>query len=312
MVNKINIITSKFGTDYKIVGNNEIAYCCPYCQNKRGKKDLDYKLYVNTSNLIFHCFKCQASGKIKIDLGIKENSVYSKLLSLSEPNRQLQEQIENDTYSTFYVPDIKITRDSVAYNYLINRGIDDDKIDFYNIKLGIKDYFGRIIIPNMLYGEWTDMFSARTYLNQIPKYQNPIGCKKTSAVFNLHNQTRNGKIYIVEGAITAICAGKDAVCLYGSSPDKEQVRKIAEYAFSEINCVLDNDPSGRKGQYKLLEMLSGMLPNSEHLYACFLQEGIDAADIGEKEFKRYVKENRIQYDKRFYKYIDLNKKGNCK
>lgn len=299
---KLNIITEKFGLDYRPASNDNIHYCCPFCSSRRGKKDNDYKLYISIPKMKFICFKCGAKGRLFNNIELSNDSVYKSIIDTCIP----KEEDNEDDYNMFYLPNKPIINGTLAHEYLLKRGISDDLIKFYNIRMGIDNLFGRIVVPNILYGQeesWTDMYSARSYTNQEPKYRNPEGCRKTNAVFNLHNQQKGGKVYVVEGAITSICAGKDSICVYGSSPSDEQIAMIANFGFKEIYCVLDNDPSGRKGNMMLSEKLSNIVNSDTTIYTSQLPEGIDAADIGEEKFKKYVEQNKVEYFSSVYTKI---------
>lgn len=305
---KLKIITDRFGTDYRSAKDNNIHYCCPFCLSRRGKADHDYKFYVSIPKMKFICFKCGAKGRISSQISLSNDSVYKSILDLSE----CEDDSSDDGYNMFYLPNKDIKKGTLAHEYLIKRGISDEMIKFYNIRMGIDNLFGRIVVPNILYGQdgsWTDMYSARSYTNQDPKYRNPEGCKKTNAVFNLHNQKKGGRVYVVEGAITSICAGKDSICTYGSSPSDEQISMIANFGFKEIYCVLDNDPSGRKGNAMLSEKLSNVVNSDVTIYTSHLPEGLDAADVGEEKFKKIVEQNKVEYFSSVYTKIFMLMKG---
>lgn len=299
---KLNIIIDKFGSDYRLASQDNIHYRCPFCLKRRGKKDNDYKLYVSIPKLKFICFKCGAKGRLFNDISLSNDSVYKNIINLYDSS----DEDEEDNDNMFYLPNKQIQKGTLAHEYLLKRGINDDLINYYNIRMGTDNLFGRIVVPNIIYGQdksWTDMYSARSYMNQIPKYRNPEGCKKTNAIFNLHNQKEGGKVYVVEGAITSICAGKDSICIYGSSPSNEQISRIVNYNFREIYCVLDNDPSGRKGNVALSEKLSKMVKSETTIYTASLPEGIDAADVGEEKFKKFVEKSKIEYFSSVYTKI---------
>lgn len=301
----LNKAIERFGSDYiPDTKSDEIMYVCPFCEEKIGKIKTDRKLYVNVSNKHdksgkFHCFRCGTKGiirKSKISLN-DTTGVYRDLLGLSECEEDSNEDEEN----MFFVKNTQIVDGTVAFNYLKNRGITREHINYYNLRLGVGDLYGRIVIPNKIYGRegvWTDMYQARSYLNQIPKYKNPDGAKKSSVVFNLHNQLKGGDIVIVEGAITAICGGKNCVGVYGCHPSKDQINQILEKEPKSIVCCLDYDEAGRVGNIELLESLSKKY-NGE-LFQVNMPEGVDAADIGEEKFREYVEKNKFRYYSKFY------------
>lgn len=215
--------------------------------------------------------------------------------------RKVSEENNEDDENMFYVPNVKIPEDSVAHKYCTSRGITDEMIDFYDIRLGMDDLFGRIVIPNETYGSrriWTDMYSARSYLDQNPKYMNPRASKKSGVVFNLHNIKEGSEVYVVEGAITAIHAGRDAVAVYGCHPSDIQLQNIMNKNPSCIYCVLDNDEAGRPGNEDMARRFSSKFDGN--VYIVYMPNGKDAADMGESRFKEYVKNNKILYGSSIY------------
>lgn len=307
-----DLCISTFGSSYIGDGpdsTGNLHYNCPFCLKKRGKADTDGKLYVKVKSVgngdykklgKFHCFKCNSRGKLSSNNNYGSNvQVYDKLIRLYN-NQDIDEDDSDD--NMFYVPNISIPENSIAEKYLFERGISRSMIDFYNMRLGVGNLFGRIVIPNNLFGEegiWTDMYSARSYLNDIkPKYKNPRDAEKHNCVFNINNLVEGGVCYVVEGAITAICAGKEACATYGCSPSDVQIRMIVEKKLSEIYCVYDNDEAGLLGNRKLSGMLYEEISNNmlrTKLFMVLMPEGIDAADMGEEAFKEYVDKNKVPY-----------------
>lgn len=289
--NNLRMIVDAFGSSY-IISNDQLRYNCPFCEKRRGKADTDYKLYVSTTNLMFYCFKCESKGRIKKQ-SVESDGIYHYVQNLlSFDNVEATESDDN----TFYLPNVSIPDNSVAMKYLIDRGFTKDDIEFYNIRLGTGSLFGRVVVPNELYGScWTDMYSARSYLNQTPKYRNPEGASKTSSVFNINNLKEGDECYVVEGVFTAIAAGRNAVAIYGCHPSEEQITKIRDKHFSKIYCILDNDSAGVRGQAELSDKLYKSCIGSD-IYTVKMPEGKDAADMKRDEFISYVAEHHKLYE----------------
>lgn len=304
---------NRFGSNYKLTHNQEqphMVYCCPFCESKRGKPDRSYKLYVSIKKLKFICFKCGSRGRLKRFVNESNSKAYESIMNIVNSDNDNEDSEEDNM---FYIPDKKIPKNTLAYKYLINRGINDEMIDYYNIRFGIDDLAGRIIVPNIVYSStWTDMYQARSYINQIPKYVNPPESNKSHSVFNLHRMQKGGICNVVEGAITSICAGKDSCGIYGSSPSDIQIASIISHEFEEINCVLDNDPSGRKGNIKLAQMLSDKLTDTRtKINIVTMPPGIDAADMGSIEFHKYVNSHKVEFNSKVYaKIIQLKGDNN--
>lgn len=292
-----NRMIQLFGNNYTMASEGEARYDCPFCLKRRGKADRDGKFYVNIYNGKYNCFKCGAKGRLfKSSVAFSSNiDVYNRLFDMFREIKEDEVSDNDEDSNTFYIPNIKIRDGTLAYEYLESRGLGRDIIDYYDMRLGTDELFGRIVIPNIVYGErgiFTDMYSARSYTNQEPKYKNPKDAKKSDIVFNLHRIEDNCEnIYILEGAITAICTGKDGVATYGAHPSEAQISMIAAKNAKNIYCNLDNDSAGREPNIKLAEKMSELCPES-NVYLVFLPEGKDAADYGEKLYHEYVMDNR--------------------
>ena len=281
----LTLILDRFGDNYKPASHGEVTFNCPFCLKKRGKADNDHKLYVNTQSLKFHCFKCGSSGRLKrLVTNEKLSGVYEKLLKMGNPDLNVDEA-EDTNDNMFYFPVTQILPGTVAYDYCLKRGITSDLIKYYDIRLGINELAGRIVIPNNVYGMcWTDMYSARTIIDQIPKYKNPTGAKKNTLVFNLKSiEPNQDKVIIVEGVITAICGGKDCVATYGCHPSDDQLDQIIDRKPKSIYCCLDGDEAGQSGMKELLAYLSKHYTGN--LYFVKMPADQDACDMGYEKFR---------------------------
>lgn len=307
---KINIdkIIARFGEDYNINTRGNFDYNCPFCEETRGKADDDHKFVVDVKTTVYHCFKCNASGVLVKTKNSNAEKVIPYLVDyFTEDNDVKNNNTLNSSKLIEFKDVIPIEKNTVAYEYLKERQITDEQIEFYNIRNGINNNLGRIMIPNMIISKWTDYYQGRSYLNVNPKYLNPENIDKSNIVFNLHNQSKKQKrFYIVEGIFSAIRAGKDVGCIYGSSVSEVQVGLIAKYNFDEIYCCLDGDEAGTLGNKKLVSALS-QNTNSK-IYTIKLPYDKDPADLGEYKFKEYCeKHKRLFVNKTFdsiFSYFD--------
>lgn len=300
----IELVIKHFGSDYALSANGKnMSYVCPFCEEKLGKIKTDRKLGVNVDpmsphKLQWHCFRCGSSGR----LAFKKKDLYDNLQSLSSLAKMLQpkedEEYTPDEYNMTYIPKSPIKVGTEPYNYLINRGITDEKIEYYQLRLGEDQFSKRIIIPNKLYGQtWCDVFQARDYTGKKqPKYLNPAGIDKSKIVFNLHRQPKNPEeLIIVEGCITAICGGKNCVGTYGCHPSKSQIEQILSVKPKTLICCYDNDDAGNEGMKQLVRDIVSR-GYKENLYYVNMPKGKDAADLGEEAFQEYVRKNKKKYD----------------
>ena len=294
-IEKINIdkIIERFGEDYRINTKGNLDYNCPFCESVRGKPDFEHKFVVDVKTTVYNCFKCHTSGIIVKTKYSNSEKIISYLLDYLKPEDKNEIEL-NSTSLISFSDVVSISKNSVAYEYLKSRKITDEQILYYNLMNGINNNLGRIMIPNMLVSKWTDFYQGRSYLNKEPKYLNPEDVDKSNIVFNLHNQNKYQKrIYIVEGVFSAIRAGKDVVCIYGSSISDVQINLIKKYNFGEIYCCLDGDEAGTIGNNKMARKL--FENTNSDIYVIKLPENEDPADMGENVFKEYCENNKRIY-----------------
>jgi len=288
----IEKIEQRFGNDYILTGKHNLAYNCPFCESIRNKADNDHKFMVDAKTTLYFCFKCHSKGiilsKDKISYGER---IIPFMMDYFKVNDSYI--IDNQSNKLLKLNDaIKIEKNTVAYDYLKNRNITLNDIEYYNILNGIKSNFGRIILPNVYIAGWTDYYQGRTYLDSYMKYKNPDNSDKSNIVYNLHNQSKYQKIvYIVEGVFSAIQGGKDCICIYGSSISKEQIELINDYNFEEIVCSLDGDSAGQTGNMIMAMELS----KNNNVSIVKLPETVDPADMGEYKFKEYISKHKRKY-----------------
>lgn len=298
-IEKINIekVEAKFGTDYILTTKHNMAYNCPYCESKRGKADTDHKFMVDCKTTLYWCFKCHTKGLlIKNHISNSEKLVpyLFDYFNISENESKNNSKLELGNNLLEFNNVIDIDKNSLAYEYLQKRKITDEQINYYNLKNGINEHFGRIMIPNVLVANWTDFYQGRAYLDFKNKYENPEGVDKTNIVFNLHNQKKNqDKVYIVEGIFSAIRGGKDCLSIFGSSVSNVQVERIKRYNFKEIYCCLDGDSAGQLGNKQLANELQN--ETDSKIWVVKLPEKEDPADLGEDLFKEYCEEYKYEF-----------------
>ena len=285
---KINIekIEARFGTDYILTTKHNLAYNCPFCEEKRNKADNDHKFMVDAKTTLYWCFKCHTKGLLISNTISNSEKIVPFLMDyFTEPHDEFESKVKNNKLLDFSNT-IDISSNSLAYEYLVSRKITKDQILYYNIKNGINDNLGRIMVPNVLVAKWTDFYQGRSYLDADPKYRNPLEVDKSDFVFNLHNQQKYQKrVYIVEGIFSAIRAGYDAISILGSSISDTQLKLISKYKFKEIYCCLDGDSAGQVGNLDMANKLIKV--TNSNIYIVKLPEKDDPADMGEEVFKEY-------------------------
>lgn len=206
-------------------------YNCPFCDDDKGH------LGVSRRKGIFHCFHCNASGKVE-DLRPSLNEFNIKI---KERLEQKEEIIENRIKLELPESFRKIISSyNLPYEYLSKREIISEEINKYNIGHCTKGLFAqRIIIPIYEHEELI-YFVGRTYINANPRYMNSPTPKR-GIIF----KTFEGKVeeaIICEGIYDALRIGKvyPTISILGKVADKEQIKKISKLT-NKARIMLDND-----------------------------------------------------------------------
>ncbi|AWD93070.1 DNA primase [Bacillus phage vB_BceM-HSE3] len=310
-----------FGTDYQGDGSQsaEISFCCPFCESRRGKPDTDYKMYVNIAKLKYWCFKCEAKGNLapkgesRKALLQGSSEALASLVDYFDQKREEELELEDDGSNQFLIPTQKLRPGSNAYQYMIDRGVRHEDIEFYDMREGSLShtlFFGRVVIPNVVtHNIFTDMFVARGYLHQEKRYLNPSASHKTEVVFNLHRIPQNvPDITICEGCISGIFTGRTCVATYGKYVAKSQMRMILNKKPQALYVSLD--PDAREQALKLCSDIVGR--TSIPLYQIDMPEGMDPADLGYEGFQEYKRSAKRYQSKLFFDMMDLFDKKKSK
>lgn len=300
-------VISQMGDDYIDAGHCEMRYQCPFCK-ELGLRNNDYKLYVNYKKGAYWCFRCESTGYITFDeLSTGESnsdaSTYIEKLILGYGKKPEDEKDDPSDY--FMIPRNIPMPDTLAWNYLISRGITPDDMSYYSIRVPSvihdeKKFFGRIIIPNRVISHiWTDLYVARTYIDDPIRYKNPSSSKAHDLVFNLHRIKDSPKrIIINEGAINSIIAGRDSVATFGKYVSDIQLSQILSKHPQSIYVSLDTD--ARKLAEQLCTRIKSLSDARVFLVELPTQwnpdkqeyKGLDASDLGKEVYSEYVNHSR--------------------
>lgn len=311
--NNKDFIISRMGDDYIDAGSYELRYECPFCMDMGLRYD-DYKLYITYANKkkpngkwvkagTYWCHRCESVGRIEFDELLTQGSnsdasnyleSYIKMLNGDDSNAEE----ESDYY---LIPNKIPMPGTLAWDYLISRGISPADMSFYNIRVPSmfhddSKFYGRIIIPNRIISNiWTDLYVARTYIDDPIRYKNPSSSKAHDIVFNLHRIPENpSRIIINEGAINSIIAGNDSIATYGKHVSDIQLNSILAKHPESIYVSLDTDAENVAEELcKRIKSLSDAklylvgLPSvwneTEKKY-----KGLDASDLGRERYLEYV------------------------
>lgn len=310
--NNKDFIISRLGDDFIDAGSYELRYQCPFCMDMGLRYD-DYKFYITyarkkkpngkwTKPGTFWCHRCESTGVIQFDELLTQGS-NSDASNYLEKYMKMLEGDESDIpeESDYYMIPQRIPMPgTLAWDYLISRGITPADMSFYSIRIPTlhddRKFNGRIIIPNRVISNiWTDLYVARTYIDDPVRYKNPSSSKAHDIVFNLHRIPDNPeRIILNEGAINSIIAGTDSVATYGKHVSDVQLHSILAKHPKKLYVSLDTDAENVAEQLcKRIKSLSDTqlflmeLPqvwnDKEKKY-----KGLDASDLGKSKYLEYV------------------------
>jgi DNA primase len=240
-----------------------------------GKKDTGGHLYVNPDKKIhgirgwFNCFRCGARGPAARLLG--EEVSRPRISKWNEFVRSLRGGISDDEDGedlVFLPEDYEpVIPQTDAYQYLKERGLTDEQIDFYQIGFGTKNlrkvpkeerkrYIGkgRVVFPDFdTDGRMLFYWVARTYRSHKLKYKNPQA-NAFDKIYNLAKASVYNEVVVTEGVFSAIASGYNAVATYGKAVTKKQLRMLVDANFDRYTIALDGD--AKKESLDLAEKLS--------------------------------------------------------
>lgn len=256
--NLLLLLQSLLG-EYKIHGNNESSFHCPFCHHK--KKKLDINLFSGK----WHCWICNSKGYNLFqlfDLLNSSNDQVSQLKSIIQSyksNINIQ-KVEGNSIKNFKLPSEFITlsnpenniKSRHALKYLHSRRVFEEDIVKYNIGYcpdGIyRDY---IIIPSYDSNMKLNYFIARNFYDYGMKYKNPP-ISKNQIIFESH-VSYNLPIVLVEGVFDSIAIKRNSIPLLGKTMSKKLYDKILEKDMRSVYVMLDSDAS--MDSFKILEKL---------------------------------------------------------
>lgn len=310
--------------------NNQYQFNCPWCgEENGGEPDGKYNLEINLGLGKFHCWKCEAKGRLSYLIKkwgnksylteyyswvkeLKESGLYD--ISFFEDNGEGNILEDDGEFlklpKTFTPLNIKTCRKRKLLDFLKKRNISEDLINFY--KMGYttfdEDDFrmrNRLIIPSYDSMGYLNYWVGRDfsgYEKAIP-YKNAQADKK-DIVFQESNINWDATIYICEGVLDCI-RYPNTISLLGKvlTRDSEIFKKLYEKANGDIVICLDGDTKieETKRIYSLL--------NTGRLRGKIKYIRLGTNDIPEKDFseiyEKYGKEGMIRAFKNERKFSEI-------
>lgn len=301
LINIVSIVEEFLGEPKKTYDISQThEYNCRNCSDIAGvDADGKYNLCVNYAKGIFHCWKCEESGKLSklIRTYGGENALrryYEEVKAIRNARKYMltnDESIAEDLFEyedDFELPEgcRAIEKGSRPYEYLKSRRLSESFIKKFNIKyIGWDDSSNfkvrnRIIIPSYdMFGK-LNYWVGRDYTGKSKlKYCNP-DIEKKNIIFNEKMVNWYENVTLVEGVFDHMVV-PNSIPLLGKKIDADFAvyNALKTKAMANINILLDDDAiKDAKKMYKFLNR--GELRDRIRLIEC--RHGYDASLIYEK------------------------------
>lgn len=248
----LNILTDLFGDIRgKNVSKHQYQFDCPLCSLEKGKLDGDGKgnLEINIKKNVFKCWVCESSNKMHGSIqslikrfGNKKQLKQYSIFSLDDFDDEVKPNVElalPKEFIRFHLANPNSIAYKQAFNYLRDRGIDNDLIQKYDLGFAsYGPYKNRIICPSYDSNGKLNYFVTRSYINNHFKYKNPAINK--DIIFNERNVCWDSTVYLVEGVFDAMVL-PNAVPLLGKHLTNQLFLNIFTKSMSYVVIILDPD-----------------------------------------------------------------------
>ena len=225
---------------------------CPKCEERTGKKDNKYHLYINIYKQAWNCFRCNWKGvgfdNIGIEVQEQQAAPVNELIGFFKfKQKELNINLENNMsaniqeikeidYPKGYTTEFSTNVIGLAaLNFLKSRNITNEQIIKH--KIGYANtgpYKGFIILPVLIKNKLV-YYVARSIFNK--QYKNaPISNK--DILFNYSNQR---SVVLVEGIFDALAFSNSGVALLGKSLKEGQKNIIINNPPEKLYICLDSD-----------------------------------------------------------------------
>lgn len=210
---------------------------CVFCLERTGKEDRRGSLGVNTENGFFHCFKCEAKGRLD---GFSEDDDFFD----TPPVTNAAEVALPAEFAKLYDREgLRSLSLNTARSYLAKRGLDPAVLRAAGVGACVEGrYAGRVVVPITNAEGRSVGFSARAWIKKHPvPYLYPPEMDRAAVIYNeaaLRVET-DLPVMIVEGVLDALALWPDAAAVLGK-PSDWQVDRLVEAA-RPVAVVFDGD-----------------------------------------------------------------------
>jgi hypothetical protein len=286
------IVRAKFGSRYKKGRSKnglEFKVCCPFCTRNGLKADRRYKLWINPTQGVYRCWRCNTRGQAVDLLGDIASLVENPFQPSAAPRLV---QVETMPGQVVSLADTDL--EHPGYKYMKLRGFDPHAMGtYYGLSycydgqvFGKGSFrfntFNTIIFPLWMHGTvvgWQarllynpdDLDEAEcqamgytldedgTYCRP-PKYFTSPGLEKGKVLYNFDLAAQSQIVVITEGPTDVLAAGPCAVGTLGKGISDEQMRLIKNQ-WDVVIILLDPGDADTES-YNLHQALIETVPNT--------------------------------------------------
>jgi len=258
----LDILCEILGDPEKVYDSKlQYGYNCPECGVDERKGNLE----VSLEKHLFHCWACGDVNNMQGPLGklldLYGTKQQKKIYNLLQPenHKPKEKRVTKlklpEGFTLFKDSSLVYPVRRQAYNYLKQRGINDDIIERYGIGFCDSGAFsGRIIIPSYDSKGELNYFIARSWdPNSRAKYKNPE-TPKDEIIFNENLIDWFKPVFIVEGVFDGLFL-PNSIPMLGKHMSELLFETLYEKALNTITICLDED--AWKDAVKLYHQLNG-------------------------------------------------------
>lgn len=267
-----------------VESSGELRFECPECSEYTGKNHL----WVNSSKMVYHCFKCGYQGSLF--------SVLRGFRIKYLPKEGNAGETKGSTKEVYPKSWVKLCDmgpgivKSEIVQYMKSRGIPERRCAEMGVGCVLEGrYSGRVTIPMLENGKVV-YWVARSVNGAPPKEISPSRefklSERSHVVYNIDLIRPGSRVFVVEGIFDAerlISLGVRAVSVLGSSPSDVQIGKILQRRPGSISLFFDGDSAGRKAETRFLGKVRTRTRMQLHVIRCPVGE--DPASISERALR---------------------------
>lgn len=287
----IRLVNTKY--NYYREMSSDIIVNCNFCPTRRGKPDTDGKLYISWEKEKFHCFKCEARGRVA-DLFNTLQYTMQSWRPLQEPKMVIDEVgLEKIPANCVFYSVLPL--DHPAQLYVQNRGFTTLPPETLFCENYVRNHYSfgpRIIFPILVEKEYKG-FQARAIEKHPAKYVNAVGFKKSHCFFNWDRGKSARQVFITEGLFDALKFFPEYIAMasFGKVLSQIQISMLLQIHPEEI--YICYDPDAKKEMKQMAILLSRY--RSRVYYINIPPEWKDPGEMPKQELFRLIRQG-IKYD----------------